>query len=338
MPDYFVFGGCLRSELEFPELAEARTHMQASAPSWTFAVGELRENHGEEILAETQVGQKCRMRVTRRGDVYRYWHSCAGLFEIGADRRTIVFQPTPGADIDLARTDLLSRVLLLALDDRATLWLHGSAVATRGGAIGFLGASGVGKSTLALALTARGGASHICDDTLAIEMGGALLVRATDHTLRLCSDSRELLAPGASAVRREVDGKFIITRDALRTKEEAGTPAHADEAVALAALYLLKPRIDAERGRSTSPGVVRTRITPMNAVPALMPHAKLGPIVRDGAPARMLMHLASVARRVPTYELTVTRDLSQLNEIVDQMLAWHPPTRADELERSSQSA
>jgi hypothetical protein len=317
MPDYFVFGGCLRSELEFPELAPAA----AFAPSWCLTLGTVGDGDGEEVIADTRLSKNCRMRVTRSGDVVRYEHSCAGRFEIGANGRDIRFEPAPGADMNVARTDLVARVLMLAVDDRLVLWLHGSAVAIGGEAVGFLGASGVGKSTFALALAATGRVRHICDDTLPVDVSDVPHVWASDHTLRLRDDSRELLAASARGVRRDSDGKHVVTHDALAGFHGARSTTDSGERFPLRALYLLRPVESA--GGSAHPTVRRKLLAPLLAVTALMPQTKLGPVVRDGAPERMLRQLSTLASRIPVYQLAVPRAMSMLDEVTGQFLSWH---------------
>ena len=318
MPDYFIFGGCLRSELEFPELAAA--HDQT--PTWTLHLGDLPPFDGAEVLSDMHPTATCRTQLARRGDTYRYSHSCSGEFEIAADGRTIVFAPASGGSLDIARTDLVARVLLHCVDRGDVSWLHGSAVAVDGTAIAFLAPSGAGKSTLALAL-ARAGAHHVCDDTLPVETSGAPAVWPSDHTLRLRTDSRERLAPAEPAVRRQSDGKFVLTHEAL------GTGARASRAgrLPLGALYLLTPVIGAtcdDEGAAVS----RRRIPPTQAVALLMQHIRLGLVVRAGAPALTMQRLAALARTVPVYELRVTRDWSRLGDVASTLIAWHEGERS----------
>lgn len=322
MPDYFVFGGCLRSELEFPELAPAA----ARDPSWYLTVGAVRDDGEGEVVVDRCLSPACRMRVTRSRTVIRYSHSCTGTFEIGANGRDIRYDPAPGADMNLARTDVVSRVLLLAIDDRSVLWLHGSAVAIDDGAVGFLGPSGVGKSTLALALAAMGRIRHVCDDTLPVELTGVPCVWPSDHTLRLREDSRALLAGSARAIRRDSDGKHVVTHDALIGTHGPHTATSPGERFPLRTLYLLRP-VGAP-GCAGREVVTRRRMAPLAAVPALMPQAKLGPAVRDGAPGRMLRQLATLASRVPVYELSIAREFARLDEVAERFLAWHPAAAA----------
>jgi energy-coupling factor transporter ATP-binding protein EcfA2 len=210
-------------------------------------------------------------------------------------------------------------VLLHCVDHAAVTWLHGSAVRIGNGAIAFLGPSGAGKSTLALAL-ARAGAEHICDDTLPIEAGPRPIVWPTDHTIRLCSDSKGQLASLASATRRESDGKFVLTRSAF-SAANVGLASEAPGAgrAPLAALYLLDPT---EMSDSTEL-VTRRPVPPTPAIPALMRHLKLGLVVRPEDPARVVRQLGAIASSVPVFALSVSHDWTVVDEVVARILAWH---------------
>jgi hypothetical protein len=72
----------------------------------------------------------------------------------------------------LVRLPLLGPVLAILLHQRGELVLHGSAVACDAGAVGFLGAKGRGKSTLAASLYARGH-TLVSDDVLVVTAGAA---------------------------------------------------------------------------------------------------------------------------------------------------------------------
>lgn len=322
MPDYFVFGGCLRSELPFPELAEAH----GRTPDWTLSVGKLPPDDGAEVLSDAALSRTCHVRLTRRGGALRYAHSCAGTFEVSADGRHIAFEPMFGGDLNTARTDFVARILLHCVDRGGVTWLHGSAVRIAGSALGFLGPSGVGKSTLALALS-RAGADHICDDTLPVEVAARPMVWPSDHVIRLRGDSRRRLASQANAIRRESDGKFVLTGGALSSGETSPSASDADR-TPLGALYLLHPVAVADSS-STVAHAARRLLAPRAAVPALMQHIKLGPVVRAEDPVQLMQQLGAIAGSVPVYELRITRKWSVVDQVVEQLLAWHCEPDAD---------
>lgn len=86
--------------------------------------------------------------------------------------RHITVEPIQGAAIHLLRPALLGPVLAMVLLQRGELVLHASAVALlspagKCGAVGFLGHSNQGKSTMATALWKRGH-QPLADDTIAV--------------------------------------------------------------------------------------------------------------------------------------------------------------------------
>lgn len=319
MPDYFVFGGCLRSELPFPELAET----SGRKPDWTLRLGKLPPDDGAEVLSDTALSRTCRVRLTRRDTSFRYAHSCTGAFEVSADGSQVAFEPASGGDLNTARTDFVARVLLYCVDRGGVVWLHGSAVRIAGSAVAFLGRSGAGKSTLALALS-RAGGEHISDDTLPVEVAPEPMVWPSDHVIRLSADSRRRLASGTKAIRRESDGKFVLTRDALSSDDI--TPkrrAPGAERTPLAALYLLNPVAIADAPRTAHAHVARRLLSPRMAVPALMQHVKLGPVLRAEDPVQLLQQLGVIACSVPVFELRVTKNWMVVDQVVAQIMGWH---------------
>jgi hypothetical protein len=117
MPDYSVFGGCLRSDLTFPEL----THSRDRTPNWMLRIGKLSNSGDAEVLSEVAPSPTCRVRLTRGDGWFRYSHSCTGSFEVFADGRRILFEPAAGGDLNGARADFVSRVLPYCVDHASTL-------------------------------------------------------------------------------------------------------------------------------------------------------------------------------------------------------------------------
>jgi energy-coupling factor transporter ATP-binding protein EcfA2 len=318
MPDYSVFGGCLRSELTFPEL----THAHGRAPNWMLRLGTLSRLCDAEVLSDAELSPTCRIRLTRGDGWFRYSHSCTGSFEVFAEGRRILFEPAAHGDLNGARADFVSRVLPYCVDHASITWLDGSAVRIAGGAAAFVGPSGSGKSTIALALT-RGGAEHLCDDTLPVEATDNPVICPGDDIIRICSDTRMRLASTASAIRCESDGKFVMTRHEIGAAESlfaAGAPDRAP--CPLDAVYLL---ISAESGQGGA-AVSRRLVPPTAAVPVLMQHLKLGPVMRREDPARLMKQLGAIVQSVPVYELSFSRDWSVVGEVVERLIAWHADT------------
>lgn len=83
----------------------------------------------------------------------------------------ITIDPAEGAAMADVRVYMLGSAIGALLHQRGRLPLHASAVAIDGIGVAFVGASGAGKSSLALALVKRG---HrlLCDDVAAIDLSG----------------------------------------------------------------------------------------------------------------------------------------------------------------------
>jgi hypothetical protein len=92
----------------------------------------------------------------------------------------------------------------------------------------------------------------------------------------------------------------------------------ADEAVPLAAIYVLSPR---RPGAAAT--VARQRLQPVEAAVSLVAHAKLGPLLGKDAAPDLLRWAVNLAGRVPVYRLAFPRDFDKLPLVVEQLLAWH---------------
>jgi hypothetical protein len=321
MPDYFVFGNCLRSELPFPELAESR----GREPKWTLKLGSLPSNADGELLSDSQLSSTCRIRISRHHGRLRFFHSCAGTFELSPDGTQILFDAERATDTNAARADLVARLLLMSANHEDVAWLHGSAVRIGQSAIAFVGPSGAGKSTLAVAL-AKSGAKHICDDALPIERGDPPMVWASDHIIRLRSDSKSRLASQAEAVRRESDGKFVVTHDAMRSGAAVdGSLGCAESRTPLVALYLLAP-FAPQPSQTSQTLITRRLIAPRVALPLMIQHLKLGAIVRPEYPASTMHQLGAIVASVPVFELRIARSWSAIDATVTQIIDWHGET------------
>jgi len=303
MNRYAVFGGCLSSEVDFPEL------MPCSDPvtNWMLSTTTcIRHSEPSEYLGKDQVDPNIQVRLYRTDRGYLLRFDDTGDFLISDDGLSIEWCPASGARLEAARIDLLGRVLPLALHVRGTFCLHGSAVAFQSGGIAFLAPKFGGKSTLALALT-NGGARLGTDDTVAVDPGPPARLQPGVHALRLWVDSTSRLSD-------------VPLRDTLPgDKQLVEPPAHRLQVdpVSLQAIYLLSPipkaRVAARRQR-------------MSQVPsalALVRHAKLGPLFGGPQSVVWLRWAAALARTVPVYQLDIVRDFERLPEVVGIIGEWH---------------
>lgn len=140
-------------------------------------------------------------------NVFRMVVQDVGQYLVEEGKRISV-EPLVGASPEAIRLFLLGSAMGALLYQRGLFPLHGSAVETRWGAMIFVGAQGVGKSTLAAQFHRRG-YRLLSDDVCAVATapGGLEVLPALDH-VRLCADAYERVGTpqGASF---NVD-KFVV--------------------------------------------------------------------------------------------------------------------------------
>ena len=107
--------------------------------------------------------------IERDGDgAHRFRAPGYGTSVLSADADRLSCVPEPGAPSWAWQRLLISHNLPFASVLHGYEVLHASAVETGGEAVGFVAASGVGKTSLALACV-RAGARFVCDDALALD-------------------------------------------------------------------------------------------------------------------------------------------------------------------------
>lgn len=147
------------------------------------------------------------------GYVLRFHGTCDVLIDAGL--QDVRIRMVEGVDPELAGVLVAGAVLSFILTMRGATVLHASAVQVGGFAIGFVGSSGMGKSTVA-SLMCAAGALLITDDVLRLDLDGSLLrcrLGATELRLRKAAVDLAARFPGAPRARRTGDG-----RDALRAE------------------------------------------------------------------------------------------------------------------------
>jgi hypothetical protein len=307
MAEYEIFGGRLRSEMDLPELREVKP----GSANWTFRVAHERPPLLDPItLGEERLVDTVSVRLERAADRYRLSFDDTGAFDVAADGGEITWYPASSASSELARVDLLGRVLSLAVHAQGDVSLHASAVVHAGRAIAFLGMKGRGKSTLALALVSAG-ARLLTDDTLRVRLADACMATPGLHSARLWHDAADALGR-RDAARLEPDGDKLVV-DLLDDDEMANASAPLD------ALYLLAP-ISGEGG---SEGVRRLALASLPATLGILPHTKIAPLLGGTEAGAVMERMAALVRRVPVFALDIPRDLRQLPEIACTILGWH---------------
>lgn len=314
MNKYSVFGGCLRTEMDFPELRPATT----SQPLWSFeTVDSLpRPDDAVEIGAQHIYGE-CYARLLRHGKGYRIAVDDTGVFEIDRSGSNISWERKADAWPDFVRSHLLGRVLATSLYSQGLLPLHGSAVEFDSGTVGFLAPKRFGKSTLALALTSAGG-RLVTDDTLPLQLGATVSAWPGVHSVRVASDSMAALG----VERADLDtreGKGIVTSLPVERLSMAPSP--------LAALYLISP-LAVTDDANVAATVDRQRVPGVASAVALVANLKIAKMTGAGEMPEVLRRAAIVAEHVPVYRLLIPRQLELLPMVAETILGWHSSATA----------
>jgi hypothetical protein len=249
-----------------------------------------------------------RLHLVGDGD-YRFEYTDTGVFDVLERGSRIVWYPGSDAPLELGRSDVLGRVLAIALHAAGYVCLHASAVAVAGEAVAFLAPKFFGKSTLALALTYAGG-RLITDDTLAVHAGHPPTCLPGVHTVRLREESAQRLVGDPPAAAQTQGDRHLVNWLPESSLATTATP--------LAALYLLSPVPATE-----AEAVRRVPLSPVQAAIAMVQHTKIQHLSRGAQAAEHFERSSSLAASVATYRLEIVRDMGRLDDVVRQLLAWH---------------
>lgn len=232
------------------------------------------------------------------GRRYLRW---AGLFEflVAPDGGRVVARRLRGAaTIPRAfETYLLGQVLSFALLARGLEPLHATAIVVDGGAVGFLGDCGQGKSTLGAAFV-RAGHALLTDDLL--------VLRASGHGFRAAAGPPRIKlfrAPADRTLGRGARGTPMNDRGGKLVFPMGRRGATG--AAPLSALYVLRPG-GARRG------VVIRRLSPRRAFVELTRNTFNACVVDGPRLARQFDWAARLAGAVPVKTLAYRRGLGRL--------------------------
>ena len=134
---YTAFGLCIAAEFPCPELTPA-----GGRPDVLIRYG--------VVPATLAVAKKTGVRYQAAPGQLLLTVDGVARFLV-QDGKEIIVERAPESDDDSLRLFLLGSALGALLQQRGMLTLHSSAIEVDGGCVGFLGHSGVGKSTLAAA-------------------------------------------------------------------------------------------------------------------------------------------------------------------------------------------
>lgn len=168
MKRYRVSGTVLATAFDVPEL-ESVTEQPAD---WHVTWGAASEGEPGRWLQHFRSPEgPVWLSSGRMADGYLLRFPGLAEFQVRPSGRAIVCLPMNGTPAETIRHLLLDQVLPRLLRFRGLVALHAGAVRVRGGAAGFLGEAGQGKSTL-VASFARAGFDLMSDDCLALASGG----------------------------------------------------------------------------------------------------------------------------------------------------------------------
>ncbi len=198
----------------------------------------------------------------------------------------------PPLTLEDTATYLLGPILGFVLRLRGVLSLHASVIEVDGQALGFMGAAGAGKSTLAAAL-AQKGAAVMSDDILALELGqGELFAQPGYPRLRLWPDSAKALFGTANAL-----PKLTPNWDKRYLPLDAGPFRFQSKPIRLSAIYVLG---------NDGPAQALTSVEPMkarDAMIALLQENAQGMLWSNGDRAREFAQIAELVKGVPVKRL-----------------------------------
>lgn len=195
MTVHYAYGLAFDSEIPLPELPTISSAVPAQV---TIRVGNAPRTLPKRAGVLAQVGQQ--EAVIEAPNIARY-HVSRG--------ESIVIEPH--ADPDSIRLFLLSAALGALFHQRRTLPLRASSVATPAGAVVIAGQSGIGKSTLAAVLDARGWGLLSDDVTLVrLDESGAPVVVPGYPQIGLWADTLDELGLPASRRLRPSLEKYAV--------------------------------------------------------------------------------------------------------------------------------
>jgi hypothetical protein len=202
-----AFGLSIRSEFELPGLEPGDGEVGERAVALALGAEEQRPDAGwgtrvqEWRYPDGPIGLAIDL---DRDAGYRFFVLDVGVFELAIDGSRAVASPAPGSDWHWRRY-LIGQVLPFAALLHGLEVFHASAVEIEGRAVALAGASGVGKSTLALNMHLAG-AGFLTDDVLALEprSDGTILAHPGIATAKVREGAKGLVAADERGVLGEL--------------------------------------------------------------------------------------------------------------------------------------
>lgn len=219
-------------------------------------------------------------------------------FDVSCDLAEMTWKMPPGGDPGMVSVLAAGALMAFRLIMAGHLVLHASAVCARGRGLAFVGASGMGKSTMATLMCA-GGATMLTDDIARIDFDGTramLSPGAVESRLRPAAVPLTELFSVPGVMRATSDGRSAMS-----------LPGWANGPVTLDAVVVPVPSRDQAE-------LVLTSMSPAQALILLGYFPRLPGWVDTNVLDRQFNRLADLIERVPVYLAAVP---------------WGPPFRTE---------
>jgi len=304
---YRIWDFILQSAIELPELEPAKT----GGPQFTFAFSRRKLKfegtwyHSFRLMDETAW-----LHAAKSGPEYVLRFPDLADFLFCSDRGTIICFAAQNAPVASIRHLLLDQVLPLVLSTRGKFLLHASCVVLPGGAVGFIGESGRGKSTLAASFSGLG-FPILTDDCILVEKGRNRIVAVPNYPgVRVWSDSKALIL-GRKGPRLPRVAHYLWKQ---RLTGESTRIQFQRTRVPLTQLFLLALP---EAGQSD----VRTEaIPPQRAVVELLKYAFRLDVTDERKLSQEFFRVVEMANSIPLAFLTYPRDFARIGLVQEAVL------------------
>jgi len=220
-----------------------------------------------------------------------------GSFHFDALAATVTAHPRASIPCAVIQETYDRSVLPIVLQARETEVLHASAVRLRG-VVAFCGASGIGKSTLAFALSRRGHPLW-ADDAVAVGF----------------PDSAAVAFPMSFEIRLRARAAAFFRVGRLPAAASLPGPPDGSAAPLGAVCVLSRGEENAHDDR----GVCLERLGPSEALPALLAHAYCFSLEDTDRKRRMVERYMLLAARVPVFALRFQPRFELLPRILDEV-------------------
>lgn len=282
-------------------MVDARVHLE-EAPTWQDAPSALQHASDSQDAAGTPIVQ-----VSRSVHGYHFQYADQTRFWIDAAAQDVWCTWPAPASLDDTCTYLCGPVLGLLLRIRGALALHASAVRIRGGAIGFAGCHGAGKSTLAAALGAAG-CAVVTDDVLHLRAEGSRWVAEPFASMLKLWPGGAELALGPRAALPPIAAGWD-----KRALHLGGSVAAVSDPLALDAIAWLAPR---------GSDVAIEPLSPAEALVRLAAHSSAAHLLDSTLRAAEFRALSALVRSVPCVAVTPPAEAAEYPAFVARVLEW----------------